>query len=114
MTDQTGGTVHAFRTRRTSATKATDHELQKHDKFTRYGQVCRRVGVSPSRPRESPSLSVGWDRAADRASNDADVSSIPPIIPYGGFSPVRLEDWPVRRDLPSSSFSLSLLPACAA
>jgi hypothetical protein len=23
---------------------------------------------------------VGWDRGADRASNDADVSSIPPII----------------------------------
>jgi hypothetical protein len=60
-----------------------------------------------------PPPAVGWDRGADRASNDADVSSIPPIIPYGGFSPVRLEGWPVRRDLPSSSFSLSLLPACA-
>src|SRR5712672_1197190 len=60
-----------------------------------------------------PALGVGWDRGADRASNDADVSSIPPIIPYGGFSPVRLEGWLVRRDLPSSSFSLSLLPACA-
>src|SRR5215470_6987941 len=58
-------------------------------------------------------MAVGWDRGADRASNDADVSSIPPIIPYGGFSPVRLEGWPVRRDLPSSSFSLSLLPAYA-
>jgi len=34
------------------------------------------------------------DRGADRASNDADVSSIPAIIPYGGFSPIRLgEDW---------------------
>src|SRR5262245_25430811 len=41
--------------------------------------------------------SVGYDRGADRASNDADVSSIPPIIPYGGFSPVRLEGWPFRR-----------------
>src|SRR3954463_8053789 len=40
---------------------------------------------------------VGYDRGADRASNDADVSSIPPLIPYGGFSPVRLEGWPVRR-----------------
>src|SRR5258707_778496 len=29
-----------------------------------------------------PALGVGWDRGADRASNDADVSSIPPIIPY--------------------------------
>ena len=28
---------------------------------------------------------VGQDRGADRASNDADVSSIPPIISYGGF-----------------------------
>ena len=28
---------------------------------------------------------VGWDRGADRTSNDADVSSILPIIPYGGF-----------------------------
>src|SRR3954463_9971704 len=43
---------------------------------------------------------VGYDRGADRASNDADVSSIPPLIPYGGFSPVRLEGWPVRRGLP--------------
>src|SRR3954462_7971028 len=30
----------------------------------------------------------------------ADVSSIPPLIPYGGFPPVRLEGWPVRRGLP--------------
>ena len=59
------------------------------------------------------SVKVGWDRGADRASNDADVSSIPPIIPYGGFSPVRLEGWRIRRDLPSTSISLSLLPACA-
>jgi hypothetical protein len=36
------------------------------------------------------------DRGADRASNDADVSSIPPIIPYGGFSPIRLEGWLFR------------------
>src|SRR5271169_7207938 len=56
---------------------------------------------------------LGWDRGADRASNDADVSSILPIIPYGGFSPVRLEGWHIRRDLPETSISLSLLPACA-
>jgi len=31
--------------------------------------------------------------ARDRASNDAAVSTVPPIIPYGGFSPVRLEGW---------------------
>ena len=36
-------------------------------------------------------------------SNDLDVSSIPPIIPYGGFSPIRLEGWHVRRGLPKPS-----------
>ena len=35
-----------------------------------------------------------------RVENDADVSSIPAIIPYGGFSPVRLDGWPFRRGLP--------------
>ncbi|MEH2608694.1 DUF1993 family protein [Bradyrhizobium sp. AZCC 1693] len=30
-------TVHAFRLLRNSTTKATDHELQKYDNFTRYG-----------------------------------------------------------------------------
>ena len=62
----------------------------------------------------SMSQAVGWDRGADRASNDADVSSIPPKIPYGGFSPVRLQGWHIRRDLPGTSFSLSLLPAYTA
>src|SRR3954471_2124467 len=51
---------------------------------------CRAFGPDPS---------VGEDRGADRASNDANVSSIPPIIPYGGFSPVRLEGWLFRRGL---------------
>ena len=60
-----------------------------------------------------PALGVGWDRGADRASNDADVSSIPPIIPYGGFSPVRLEGWRFGRRLPNASLSSSLLPAYA-
>jgi len=32
-------------------------------------------------------------------------------LPYGGFSPVRLQGWLVRRDLPNTSISLSLLPA---
>src|SRR5262249_24737279 len=31
--------------------------------------------------------------STDRASHDDDVSSTLPIIPYGGFSPVRLEGW---------------------
>src|SRR5271154_62475 len=33
-------------------------------------------------------------------------------MPQGGFSPLRLEGWRIRRDLPGTSFSLSLLPAC--
>src|ERR1700704_4149698 len=57
---------------------------------------------------------VRADRGADRASNDADVSSIPPIIPYGGFSPIRLEGWLFRWRLPGFHASLSLLPAFAA
>ena len=34
-------------------------------------------------------------------------------LSYGEFSPVRLEGWPVRRGLPNTVSSLSLLPACA-
>ena len=34
---KSGGAVHAFRLPRKSTTKATDHELQKYDIFTRYG-----------------------------------------------------------------------------
>jgi hypothetical protein len=44
----------------------------------------------------------------------AHVSTIPPLIPYGEFSSVRLEGWRIRRDLPGTSFSLSLLPAYTA
>ncbi|MGO9451534.1 MAG: ABC transporter permease, partial [Candidatus Binataceae bacterium] len=40
---------------------------------------------------EWTSNGVGWDDGADRASNDADVSIVLPKIPYGGFSPVRLQ-----------------------
>jgi len=58
-------------------------------------------------------VEAGQDRGADRASNDADVSSILPIIPYGGFSPVRLEGWRFGRRLPNASLSSSLLPAYA-
>jgi len=32
-------------------------------------------------------------------------------LPQGGFSPLRLEGWLFRRDLPDTSISLSLLPA---
>src|SRR5208337_4466288 len=64
---------------------------------------------------------VGQDQGADRASDDADVSLIPRIIPYGGFSPVRLEGWPIRWGLPETGrlkpapgmrrFPLSLRPS---
>ena len=35
-------------------------------------------------------------------------------MPQGGFSPLRLEGWLFRRDLPDTSVSLSLLPAYTA
>src|SRR5215470_14499336 len=35
-------------------------------------------------------------------------------MPQGGFSPLRLEGWRIRRDLPGTSVSLSLLPAYTA
>ncbi|WP_229193602.1 hypothetical protein, partial [Bradyrhizobium brasilense] len=42
--DQSGKAVPAFRLPCKSETKATDHELQKHDIFTRYGQL---LGATP-------------------------------------------------------------------
>jgi hypothetical protein len=63
--DHVGGAVHAFRLLRNSTTKATDHELQKYDIFTRHRQLCLQVGAR-SRPharhpqsrtrREAPAL----------------------------------------------------------
>jgi hypothetical protein len=47
--DQPGGAVHAFRLLRNSTTKATDHELQKYDNFTRYGQTRLCCGSRPTR-----------------------------------------------------------------
>jgi hypothetical protein len=73
------------------------------------GQLIIRFAI----PAIEASGLVGWDRGADRASNDADVSTIPPNIPDCGFSPVRLKGWRFRRDLPDASISLSLLPAYA-
>jgi hypothetical protein len=59
---------------------------------------------------------VGKAMARTRASNDADVSIASPKIPYGGFSPVRLQGRTIRRGLPSRLVchrpSCSLLPAC--
>jgi len=47
-------TVHAFRLRRSSTTKATDHELQEYDNFTRYGQVSKTTGATQNRARKTP------------------------------------------------------------
>src|SRR6266702_4988700 len=59
---------------------------------------------------------VGEGNGADRASNDADVSIASPKIPYGGFSPVRLQGRTLRQGLPSSLVchcpSCSLLSPC--
>jgi hypothetical protein len=47
-----GGTVHAFRLLLSSQPKATDHELQKHDIFTRYGHArAGNLGAQKSIPR---------------------------------------------------------------
>ena len=54
-------------------------------------------------PTRLPLADIGGAASAERASNDADVSSILPIIPYGGFSPVRLQGWLSKRRLPRSS-----------
>ena len=58
----------------------------------------------PNAPLESASCGrhfrVGLSDGANRASNDADVSIAPPKIPYGGFSPVRLQGWRFRQGLP--------------
>src|SRR5262245_8412306 len=58
---------------------------------------------------------VGWGDGADRASYDADVSITLPKIPYGGFSPVRLQGQPVRCDLPTRTVRNRerQLPACS-
>ncbi len=49
---------------------------------------ARQIGLIRARSR---SLMVEWGNGAERASNDADVSIAPSKIPYGGFSPVRLQ-----------------------
>jgi hypothetical protein len=57
---------------------------------------------------EKPS-SLGSGRAMARTGlrNDADVSIVPPKIPYGGFSPVRLQGWLISRRLPASGVHVS-------
>jgi len=57
---------------------------------------------------------VGWGDGTDRASHDADVSIALPKIPYGGFSPVRLQGQPIKCDLPTRAARNRerRLPAC--
>jgi len=55
--------------------------------------------------------STRWTAPASLGAPD--VSTIPPNIPQGGFSPLRLKGWRIRWDLPDASISLSLLPAYA-
>src|ERR1700722_8034978 len=57
--DQIGGAVHAFRILRNSTTKATDHELQKYDNFTRYGQPAN-FPANEARPGAAVTLTCGW------------------------------------------------------
>src|SRR6516165_1150749 len=59
------------------------------------------ISVIPN--RNSPPAIAGYGGGADRASNDADVSTVLPKIPYGGFSPVRLQGRYIRRRLPVDS-----------
>src|SRR5262249_39327967 len=72
-------------------------------------------------PRQG-SLPVGWLTFTEREFNPLDrverfpiltSSSSSPVLflALGGFSPVRLQGWHIRRDLPNTTISLSLLPA---
>src|SRR5215831_4233385 len=49
----------------------------------------RNVAVGTCVSSHAPRSRVGSRRGS--GFDDADVSSIPPIIPYGGFSPIRLQ-----------------------
>jgi hypothetical protein len=51
MTNPGGTPSTPSRLLRNSTTKATDHELQKYDNFTRYGQAAQASGVMLSSDR---------------------------------------------------------------
>src|SRR6202048_4546472 len=56
----------------------------------------------PSRPGEfHPEPLSRVESRRGPGFDDADVSSTLPIIPYGGFSPIRLEGWHVGQHLPT-------------
>src|SRR5580704_17264137 len=71
----------------------------------RYGELR---SLTPDGP------AVGWGDGADRASHDVDVSITLPKIPYGGFSPVRLQGQLIKCDLPTRAMRNRerQLPAC--
>jgi hypothetical protein len=59
-------------------------------------KAVTRSGTTPHtpHPQTSPTNEERHSRVGSRRGSgfdDADVSSIPPIIPYGGFSPIRLQ-----------------------
>jgi len=75
--------------------------MPKSEGSKRYPDVNRRLGLSLMCGRKATNgllhfqvclvrIRVGSWRGS--GFDDADVSSLPPIIPYSGFSPVRLEE----------------------
>src|SRR6516162_4732523 len=62
--------------------------------------------------RHLPHQLVGWDDGAYRASNDTDVSIVPPKIPYGGFSLGTAPKLACQTGPSLITRRLSLLPAC--
>lgn len=57
---------------------------------------------------------VDWSGRIEARTGLRMMPTFPPIIPYGGFSPIRLEGWLFRWRLPGFHASLSLLPTFAA
>src|SRR5215813_13609026 len=71
-----------------------------------YVLLCRRFAAALA--GDSARLEVDVDRSGRTEARTGlrmmpTSPRSPPIIPYGGFSPVRLEGWPFRRSLPNTS-----------
>src|SRR6202041_3366377 len=75
--DQIGGAVHAFRILRNSTTKATDHELQKYDNFTRYGHQ-READRSLAECLVRPAVR-SWDLAQAARSPGCAAATVPQV-----------------------------------
>ena len=64
-----------------TTTKATDHELQKHDNFTRYGQVGQMV-------QETEAISgFGTFRTSRHVRSHSDILKVTRMIQFGHWSP---------------------------